>query len=122
MAVDLTVQDQLALMVAGSEPTMTAASGTGHTATNPAGAEVELWVDNASGSNVTLTMKTKRRSNFGTFPDKTVTILAGALVVLPTFAAQRFTDPATGKLEFTLSVTTNISVAAVRPGQYFQET
>lgn len=121
MATELTVQDQLALMAAGAAPTMVAADITGHTVVNDAGREVEIWVDNASGSPLTMTVETARKSDFGTFPDKVITIPAAALVVLPTFAARRFTDVGTGKLSFTLSAVGSVTVAAVRAGQYFQE-
>jgi hypothetical protein len=68
-----------------------------------------------------MTITSARKSNFGTFPNKTISILAGATTALPTFAAQRFSDLGTGKLAFTLSSVTSITVAAVRPGQYYQE-
>jgi len=121
MATDLTAQSQLTLMAAGTAPTMTAADITGHTVLNPAGAEVNIWVNNASASVLTMTVTTARDSNFGTFPDKTLSIQAASLVVLSQFSARRFTSPETGKLTFTLSAVTSVTVAAVTPGQYFQE-
>jgi hypothetical protein len=119
-AVDLTVQDQLALVAASASPNFVAASANGHTVDNPEGHETQLWFIN-SGAAITVTFVSARKSNFGTFPNKAITIPGGSTVAIPTFSARRFSDPATGKLSFTLSSVAGVTLAALRLGQYFQE-
>ena len=103
---------------------MVAADPTGHTYTNWRGLEnlePELYIENNTASPITLTMATARDSNFGTFPDKPITIPAASLMIVPAFDSRRFTHPGTGLASFTLSVTTNVRVAAVEPGRIFKE-
>ena len=124
MPTELVVQSQLALMEAGTPPTMTAADATGHTYRNLRGVEdlePMIYVENSTASPITLTMISARKSNFGTFPNKTVTIPAMTITQLPGFDVRRFTDPGTSLASFTLSATSGVRVAAVEPGRYYKE-
>jgi len=124
VATQILVQKQLDLVAAGQQPTMVNADPTGHTYINWRGLEnlePELYIENNTASAITLTMVTARASNFGTFPNKVVTIPAASLMILPAFDSRRFADPGTGLASFTLSVTTNVRVAAVEPGRIWKE-
>lgn len=121
MATELSVQDQIALVDGGDAPAMVAADANGNTYRNPAGGEPMLWVQNDSGSPITVTIATARPSNFGTYPDKTYTVPASTLQLLPRFDARRFTDPGTTLCSVSYSDVTSVTVAAVRPGLVWKE-
>jgi len=116
-AVPLSTVLQLSLF-AGTEMPWVDASSDGHTAPNRQGT-TSIWIEN-SGSTLTVTIKTKRDSNFGDFPDDTLVVPNGTWA-LPTFKPERFTDVSTGLMEFTLSRVTAVRVAAVTLQQVFKE-
>jgi len=122
MPIQITVQDQVTLILSDTPPTFINADAGGHTYLNGPGREAHIIIQNASLASITATFVSVRKSNFGTFPNKVITIGPDRESTLPLFDHRRFTDEDTLLASFTLSAITNVMVAAILPGVFFKET
>ncbi len=79
---------------------------------------------NASARTLTVAANDTTRPGFGTIatPDTTVTIPGsgtnGGLCIVGPFPTERFNDPTTGKVNFTIDAVTGLVVSAVKLTQY----
>jgi hypothetical protein len=106
MATTLTVQADMAA------PTLAAADAAGNDFDNGTGV-VYLFVKNASGGAITVTIAEQRTCNFGhAAQNQTATVVDGETSVLGPFDILRF-NTRSKKVDVTYSSATSITVAAV---------
>lgn len=89
----------------------TAASADGHQFTNT-GREF-IWVDNGSASPITVTLDIKETVDGQPVTDPTVTVAAGVAKMIGPFPTGVYNDDC-GKVNFTVSLATTVTVAALR--------
>jgi hypothetical protein len=96
-----------------ASPSLAAADATGNTWDNSTG-QVFLWVANASGSSITVTVAEERTCSFGhTAQNFTATVDGGETSALGPFDIMRFNGSGR-KATATYSDATSITVAAVQ--------
>jgi hypothetical protein len=107
------------LTIGATAPTYVAATATtGDRAYNPRG-RTRVWVVN-DGASVTCTIKSHRDSNFGPYPDKTLTIPANTFYPLPPFDTRRF-NSADGYITIIFSSVTDVTIAAVEDETIYKD-
>ena len=106
MATQLTLQTDMA------SPSLAAADATGNTWNNGSG-QVYLWVANASGGSITVTVAEQRNCSFGhAAQDFTATVADGITKALGPFDIMRF-NASNLLATATYSSATSVTVAAV---------
>ncbi len=115
----------MAVLLTASSPTIGAAvtAATADATGNyviPAGQNLILRINNGSASSMTVTLDdpttaTPEGTGVTISPDPVLTIAAGAAryVVLNSARRARFTDPATGRVSWTYSLATTVTVEVV---------
>jgi len=114
---NLSLQDLL-VIGSGSATYVPATAVTGDRAYNPM-SNTRIWVQNA-GAATTVDFISQRSSNFGSFPDKTLSIPAFTFYPIPAMDARRFNDAADW-VKFIFADATNITIAAVADVKIYKD-
>lgn len=96
------------------------ADAAGHLVPNSQ-SNVVIWVNNGRNEDVTMTVESPVRSELGELITHELVFPKGYATQSPQFDRQRFTDPSTGMLSFTLSEVGSVQVAAVVIEKVFKE-
>lgn len=75
---------------------------------------VDLYVNNASGASITVTVVGKLACNKGVIHDLVATVPAGAIRLVGPISPTQFADPTTGLASVNYSATATVTVAAIR--------
>ena len=107
----MAVIPEVTVTQAGSAPPVRAAAAAD---TAVPSENVDLYVNNASGASINVTVVAKSPCNQGVLHDLVVAVPAGAIRLIGPLSPGRFADPVTGLASVNYSATATVTVATIR--------